>query len=190
MVDLDLRGPQWALLAALALLTLYTDWKYKLIHNAITYPAFFAGLLWAVVASFLWGEGPFWWLPMAKSGAGAMFAFIFMILVYLQGGMGAGDVKLYTAAGAIVGFPFILEVLMYAVLVGLAAGLCAVIWEGKFRELLKRVVSFRTLLKKHKVEESVMPVPFGMAFAGGALWASLMHVKWDALGACLSQVRW
>jgi hypothetical protein len=45
MVDLDLRGPQWALFVALALLSLYTDWKYRQVFNAITYPAFLAGLL-------------------------------------------------------------------------------------------------------------------------------------------------
>jgi Flp pilus assembly protein protease CpaA len=178
MSDLGMSGPQWALFAALTLLAFFADWKYRQVFNWITYPAFLAGLLWAAAESWFWGTGVYWWAPLFWSGAGAFLAFVLTILVWLQGGLGGADVKLLTAAGAIVRCPFIIELLMYAVLVGLAAGLCAVIWEGKFKELMKRLLSFRKLLKKQTVEESVKPVPFGMAFAGGALWACLMHVKW------------
>lgn len=173
-----LTAPQWVLFVALVAATFYADWKHRRVFDSITYSALAAGLLVAAVWSVFIVQPPNpWWMPLTKSLAGAIFGFGIMYLLYVMGGVGGGDVKLMAAAGAVVGFPFIVEVLMYSTLVGLAVGLCAVIWAGKFKVLVRRTFSPKGLLRGQKLEESVQLVPFGMAFAGGSIWACLMYLQ-------------
>ena len=100
-----------ALVAACGVL----DWRTRRIPNALTIPAIGAGL--ALHALSDGGAG----LAFSAKGL-ALGAGLFFVPYYL-GGMGAGDVKLMGAVGALLGWRMTLIALFYTALAG---GLCAV----------------------------------------------------------------
>ncbi|MDQ6420328.1 prepilin peptidase [Paenibacillus sp. LHD-117] len=106
-----------ATVAALLLLTaaLATDLTKKTIPNRLTIPFFAAGILFHVLANGIAGAGTAAW--------GAAAGFLPFLLLYLLGGIGAGDVKLFGAAGAWIGAAAVLQLMMasivYAGLIGL-----------------------------------------------------------------------
>jgi prepilin peptidase CpaA len=54
---------------------------------------------------------------------GAGSAFIAMLLLYLIGALGAGDVKLFTAIGAMMGTSFVFQLMLYSILCAAFIGL-------------------------------------------------------------------
>jgi prepilin peptidase CpaA len=105
-----------ALVLGAALIAAVTDvWKYK-VYNLLTFPLLASGLLYHVVRG---GS-----LGLTGSILGALVGFGLMILLYMMGGMGAGDVKFVTALGAWLGLPLTL----YVLIVGcIAAGIYAAV---------------------------------------------------------------
>jgi prepilin peptidase CpaA len=84
----------------------FTDvYRFK-VYNALTFPVFFSGLVYHLASSQ--GQGALFSL----GGAGVGLAVL--LLPYLMGGLGAGDVKFVMAIGAWVGVP----VLLPSVLIG------------------------------------------------------------------------
>jgi prepilin peptidase CpaA len=59
---------------------------------------------------------------------GFALAFALTLLVHLFGALGAGDVKLFGAVGAIVGLSLVLPTLMVVVLVGGALAVCKMLY--------------------------------------------------------------
>lgn len=90
-------------------------WKYK-VYNALTLPLLASGLIyhgWTNEEFGLWG-----------SLAGALTGLGILVVFYVMGGMGAGDVKLMTGVGAWLG----LEQTFYVFIASsLAAGVYAVV---------------------------------------------------------------
>ena len=85
-----------SLLAAVVLIALVTDLLERKIHNALTIPAFTAGIVFH--ALFHSASSP-WWDGLAGGfGLGVPF-----FLLFALGVMGAGDVKLMMTVGAIGG---------------------------------------------------------------------------------------
>jgi prepilin peptidase CpaA len=114
--------PVFVVLVA-SLIAAATDvWKFK-VYNALTLPLLASGLLYHGFR----GE-------LADSLLGVLFGFAALIVLYVIGGMGAGDVKLMAAVGAWLGMPLTFYVFMAA---SLAAGLYAiglVVWTGRVGE--------------------------------------------------------
>lgn len=161
----------------LALVACYTDATTRTIHNKLTYPVALLGIVLALTESMyrLYGLAePTWYIAIANYGLGLIIGFALMLPLFVMGGVCGGDVKLMAAAGALVGAYNIVYVLMFSSIVGVMIGLIAVIWRGRLGELWARLFSVRELTKKRTQEESVQPVPFGVAFLGGSLWAYLM----------------
>ncbi|MBI1324659.1 hypothetical protein GC170_15935 [bacterium] len=77
--------------------------RYR-ISNHLTYPAIVSGLIWHIYYSN--------WQGLAYSSEGIAIAFAFLFPVFLAGGFGAGDVKLYMALGAWLGPRSIVNVLL------------------------------------------------------------------------------
>ncbi len=92
------------LVLAAALIAAVTDvWKFK-VYNLLTLPMLASGLLYHGIH----GGAP----GLAGSIIGASAGFGLMIMLYMIGGMGAGDVKFVTALGAWLGLPLTLYVLI------------------------------------------------------------------------------
>ena len=106
-----------------ALIAAVTDvWKFK-VYNALTLPLMVSGLIYHGLRGDLGG-----------SLLGILFGFAALIVLYIIGGMGAGDVKLMAAVGAWLGMPLTYYVFLAS---SLAAGVYAiglVLWTGRVGE--------------------------------------------------------
>jgi prepilin peptidase CpaA len=108
------------------LITAATDlWKFK-VHNILTLPLLAGGLIYHGVME---GSG-----GLANSGLGMLFGFGALIVLYVLGGMGGGDVKLFTAVGAWLGMPFIFYAFLATSLAAGVYSLCVIVFYCTTRE--------------------------------------------------------
>ncbi|HEX3184605.1 MAG TPA: A24 family peptidase [Pyrinomonadaceae bacterium] len=103
------------LLIPLAVVVIYHDLRYRRIPNVVVLAALIAGL----TINISYGG----WRGALSSLGGFGVAFIPMFLMHVFGAMGAGDVKLFAAIGAVVGLPLVPMTFVVVVLLG---GLLAV----------------------------------------------------------------
>lgn len=94
----------------LAIAIAYTDVRYRRIPNKLVLTTLVGGL--AINAVF---DG---WAGLFVSLGGFVLAFGLMLMLHVFATMGAGDVKLFAAVGAIVGFSHVLPTLMIVALTG------------------------------------------------------------------------
>ena len=157
------------LAAGVAIVAAVGDVRTAKIPNALTYPAIVAGL----VVGLLPEAQP----ALAARLAGLLTAFLPALALFLLGSVGGGDVKLLAAMGAIVGYPLVLDVLFYTVLVGATLSLCMIVWKGRVRETLGGFGRLLVSLPARHVPKIVpltdLRVPFGPAVLGGTLWTIL-----------------
>ena len=112
----SLGVPILVVLASASVAAVTDVWKFK-VHNALTFPLLLSGLLyhWALDNPHTQG--------LMYSALGALFGFGILLVLYVLGGMGAGDVKFMAGVGAWLGFPLTLVVFLAA---SLAAGIYAI----------------------------------------------------------------
>jgi len=108
-------------------------WKFK-VYNLLTLPLLGSGLCyWAYVNG----------LPgLVGSALGVLFGFGVMFMLYVLGGMGAGDVKLMAAMGAWLGMPLTFFVFVAGSLVAGVYALVVIVTRGNFSETW---VNFRVM---------------------------------------------
>lgn len=158
---------QSVLALLLTLACSYTDWQKGMVYNTLTYPAAIAGIVLSFVIS---PPDPFWSL------AGFTVALACYGLLWYVGGMGAGDVKLLAAVGALKGLPFVLYSSIYILFVAAMAGIVVLALRGRLKKTLKWIaLVFASLfvpgmsLPKLEGEKTHMPfAPFiflGVTFA-------------------------
>ena len=164
----------WAyvLLGLTLIVASVTDVRSHKIYNWTTYPAIVAGLIGHTLLGGLTGQGSVA-LGLAGSLAGLAVGFLPLLIVYLSGGLNAGDVKLMGAVGALTGWRFTLEAMFLGFL---AAALIAIVLLLRRRMLvatLRRVGQFllmaaaRTRPPDPASAESPK-VAFGLALSLGA----------------------
>jgi prepilin peptidase CpaA len=93
-----------------------TDIRKRKILNSITFPAMVTGLLYNTVLTG--------WDGFLFSLYGILLGFGLLMIPYILGGMGAGDVKLLGAIGALKGASFVFGAFIYIALIG---GIIAII---------------------------------------------------------------
>ena len=99
-----------------AMIAAITDLTTSKVYNVLTIPMVIAGLIYHSLTGGLIG--------LAGSFLGLIIGFGLVMLPFLMGGMGGGDVKLLAGIGAWVGVPAIFYVFIAA---GLMAGVCAIV---------------------------------------------------------------
>ena len=117
--------PGIVVLAAVLVAAATDLWTWK-VHNLLTIPLLLSGLIYHGVVAGAGGLG--------SSVLGVLFAFGVLILPYLAGGMGAGDVKLLAGVGAWVGLPDTLHVFVISSLAAGLYSLVLVVARGRLRE--------------------------------------------------------
>jgi len=163
-----------------ALVAAATDiWKFK-VYNALTLPLLVSGLLYHAFRA-----------ELADSFVGVLFGFASLIVLYIIGGMGAGDVKLMAAVGAWLGMPLTFYVFIASSLAAGVYSIGLVVWTGQVGEtdvnlqiLWLRLASVgRYLGSDDKVESEVRRsdrrkriIPFAAMVAIG-LVATLIWIK-------------
>jgi len=153
------------LVALLAAIAGYTDWRFRRIPNWLTLPAMALGI--AVNAYFLG------WAGVRSSLLGAGLGLLLLLPFVLLHSLGAGDWKLVGAAGAFLGPQKLLAVLLVAFLVAGAMALGLVIWKGRVRQTVRNLGRMAgALFSMHLPGPEVslespesLKIPFGVAVA-------------------------
>ncbi len=117
-----------ALIAASA-----TDIAHRRVPNIITLPLSAFGLLYHLYISGMSG--------LLFSISGMLAGFGLLILFYLMGGMGAGDVKLLAAVGSVLGPVNVFHAFVYAALLGGLYAIFVLYRHSVLRTSLERCVS-------------------------------------------------
>jgi len=95
------------LLITLAVITIWTDGRQHKIYNKVLLPCFLVAVLNQPIVSL----------------EGTALGFLFLLLPYLYGGIGAGDVKLLAVYGALLGPDLIISAFLYGAILGGAIAL-------------------------------------------------------------------
>ncbi len=171
-------------LILLAIACGFTDWKYSKVYNVVTIPCMAAGIaVWGVAAG---------WSGASRAASGLLIGAGLFLVPYLQGGVGAGDVKMFGAVGALGGWPFVLLAVAYSILIG-GAMASWVLWRrGRFLATLKKIclialtVVFRRLGALTPEEDpdaaNRLTIPMGLAISVGTMAALADHIwHWGIL---------
>ncbi len=141
------------------LISFFTDLKSRKILNIVTYPSIILGIILNTIY-FSGLEGTRFSLLGLSVGL-----FIFGVF-YVLGGMGLGDVKLLGAVGALKGYFFTLNSVVY---IGLIGGVMAIVFLLISGGLLESVFNiFRSLFNKEtKKSRKKIYLPYGPAILFG-----------------------
>lgn len=178
------------LLLVLILASGFWDLKERKIPNKVTFTGILIGILFNVIT------GGFPGLLQSLLGLAAGLAIFF--LPFAMGGMGAGDVKLMGAIGALMGWRFSLVTALYSALVGGLMVLGYLLYKGKLRDTLKKMIlsfiqQLFTFLNRLGYNETIekiqhryvkdgqtykkIYIPYGVAIAGGAVLVLIASSK-------------
>lgn len=125
------------ILIVFLLLCSYEDARNKKIPNKYTIPAIFVGLLLMSMDSGFDG--------FRNSFTGFILGFLIFFIPFIFGFMGAGDVKLMAAIGALKGFTFTAYSLLAS---SIAGGIMVIIYAIYKRQMLKTILNMFGLIIK------------------------------------------
>jgi len=149
-----------------------TDLKSRKIYNKVIFP----GLMMTFGSHFVLGG----WEGLQFSIIGFLIGFVILLIPYLLGGMGAGDVKLLALIGALKGSLFVLYTAVYMAVIGGIMALIILLINKEVGAFFKSFIlwmygllcGIKMSLQIPKNSLSVT-YPYGIAIAGGALLSLL-----------------
>lgn len=171
-----------ALLLVLIFASGFWDLKERKIPNKIT----FSGILIGILFNLITGG----WTGLTQAVLGLFAGLAIFFLPFAMGGMGAGDVKLMGAIGALMGWQFSVMTAVYSALVGGVMVLSYLLYKGTLRLTMKKMIfsllnilltfanslgynerAYRAQEKfqKHSRSYQKVYIPYGVAIAGGAV---------------------
>lgn len=149
---------------------LFTDIKSRKILNIVTLPTIIFGVFYNIYINGLEG--------FLISGKGFLVGLGLLIIPYLLGGMGAGDVKLMAAIGALMGPSFVFYSFIYTALIGGVIGIFIIIKKNgvgqSIKSLFFNIVYLRSSLGSmiiSKDKQSSISFPYGIAIFFGTFTA-------------------
>lgn len=132
------------------------DVKEKRIPNKLTFPALFIGLIGNILLSGFSG--------LSFSLLGFIAGLLIFMIPYALGAMGAGDVKMMAAVGAIMGWRFVLVSAVYVAIAGLPVALPIYLYHRVYSKYAgKHTQSDLTTSDK-------IYVPYGLCIAIGVIF--------------------
>lgn len=143
-----LHTARYMVLLALLAVAVYWEVKEKRIPNLVTG----SGVILGFLLAYLMGKDVLWF-----SFLGFAIGFGFLLLIYLFGGIGGGDVKFMGAVGVLVGYPQILPVLFLSTVIGGMMGVAILCW------------TWRTAPANGESAPPKRTVPYGVAIVLGTL---------------------
>jgi prepilin peptidase CpaA len=158
-------------LVALVAAAAWSDLQTRRIPNWITVPGALLGF-----ALQAWHGGI---SGALASLAGAGLGLGIFIALYMAGGMGAGDVKLFGAVGAFVGPQALILVFVFTGLLGGIAAIALAASRGRLRETLERTGQMMldwSRMRRQQGQQALdaagsdsLRLPYGVVIAGGTL---------------------
>ena len=161
-----MRAVEDAILVAFVVAVVYTDWRYRRIPNAFTYPVMLAGLVLGAVEAL---PGEAFVNGLIDHVAGLVVGFLVAYPFYAMGGLKAGDGKYLMAVGAMRGLGLLLVGAVYGALLG---GVIAV---RRMRVAGSAEASMGGLMKTW--------IPYGVALGIGTLVALALELSGRLPGA-------
>ena len=156
------------LLAPLSAVVIYYDLRYRRIPNVVVLSALVAGI--AINTTFGGVQGGL------TSVFGFGLAFFPMLLLHIFGAMGAGDVKLFGAVGAVLGVGLVPTTLILVVMLGGVLAIYSMVRSGTVFATLHGVLRIWVgLLPGWEMPRFAMPpdrrhtIPYGVAIMMGSL---------------------
>ena len=130
---------QWGIVIGFSLAAAYIDLKTMRISNALTFPLFICGLVWAIINGGLTGLG--------QAFLSCLLLGVPYVLLFIFAGGGAGDAKLMGAIGTWLGLRESAIVLLCVACVGVIMALIKAIMQRRLRLVLTSVLlSFYTFI--------------------------------------------
>lgn len=162
------------LLGVILVISLITDLKSRKILNVVTFPGILLGLTLNPLFHVL-NDGATLSQGLKKAFIGFGVAVVFYGIIYILGGIEAGDLKLMAAIGAITGPIFVMFAFVYISIAGGVLILFYLIWKGQlggaFASSLNMFLGLFS--KKHRENSKKLPklyVPYGPAIFLGTVW--------------------
>ncbi|MBS4213278.1 MULTISPECIES: A24 family peptidase [Neobacillus] len=159
---------QIIVLGIVLIICLITDLKSRKILNIVTVPTIIFGFVYSIIISGFNG--------LLFSGKGFLVGLSLLLIPFILGGMGAGDVKLMAAIGALMGTEFVFYSFIYTALIGGVIGLLLIIKNKGFIPLLKSTLFNLVFLRSNLGEIIIsqdkkgrISFPYGVAIALGTL---------------------
>jgi len=156
------------ILVPVALAVVYFDVRYRRIPNTLVLSTLVAGLAVNIIFGGLGG--------LIGSTKGFAFAFIPMLVIHMLGAMGAGDVKLFGAIGAVLGAKLILPTFIIVVMLGGVLAVYTMLRAGTVFSTMHGVLRiFVGLLPGWEMPRFSMPadrrhtIPYGIAITLGSI---------------------
>lgn len=153
-----------------------SDYRYRRVPNLLTFPAVILGIAVSLLNGGLLG--------LSSSAAGLFLGIALLSFPYAKGGIGAGDIKLLGAVGAIKGPNFVFVAFLTAAIIG---GLMAVfrmafiIKNSDMRVLGQsvRAAYYTGMLSTVEIPEYALKerLPYAVAISGGAVVALILEMR-------------
>ncbi len=126
-------------LSAVLLIAVIYDIRFQKIPNLLTYPTMFVAIAYHTMMNGLAG------LLFSLEGLGLGIAVL--IVFYLMGGMGAGDVKLMGAVGGLLGPKGVFDAFLFTAIIGGIYSIVILAIHGYLKETAKRLlISLKTFI--------------------------------------------
>jgi prepilin peptidase CpaA len=173
--------PVAASILALSGIAIATDLFKGRIYNWLTVSAMILGLILGFVASG--------WMGILQALVGIGIGLLLYGWIFWLGFMGAGDVKLLMALGALGGIHYVEEVALLGILCGGVMSVLVLLIRGRLFQFLKKIYYFllsvfvsQLELQVPKIDRKVT-MPFGVAISAAAVWAYFGHplVRWGLI---------
>jgi prepilin peptidase CpaA len=145
----------YVVLFLILLIAVSFDLLYKKIPNWLTIPAGFFGISYHFFNTGLNG--------LCYSLVGILIGIGVLILFYLKGGMGAGDVKLMGALGAFLGGIGVFIAFLATSIIGGAYAILTLVYHGQLRVTSKRYIN---MLKTFFLTKQLLYIPPGETVRG------------------------
>ena len=149
----------------LFVLVLYTDIRDRIIPNTLTIPAIFCGIIFNILVLGWQGGGIF-------SAKGMLTGCCLLIIPFILGGMGGGDVKLLAALGSWLGFKAVLNIFLFGSIAGAFIALGLVVLKKRrlnLTNILNDMLLFALTKKRVISSENSGTFPYSIPMAAGFL---------------------
>jgi prepilin peptidase CpaA len=164
------------LLVPMAAFIMYYDVRYRRIPNVLVLCLLIGGLMINISFGGLGGA--------LESMEGLGLAFLPMFLIHLFGAMGAGDVKLFGAVGAVIGVSLVPLTFVIVVMLGAVLAIYTMLRSGTVFSTLHGVLRiFVGIMPGWEMPRFAMPsdrkhtIPYGVAIMLGSLIAAALFTR-------------
>jgi prepilin peptidase CpaA len=166
----------FAVVITASLVATVTDLRHLKVYNALTFPLLLSGPVYHLATG---GAA-----ALQSSLLGAAFGFGILLLPFVLGGIGGGDVKLMSGVGAWLGLPITVCVFVVAGLIAGVYALLVLVFRGGIRQVLANcqmaILQLRSIGRHLGADERIEAVvtrgdrwgrviPFGVMIALGVI---------------------